>query len=547
MSAPGRQSVHRTPDSSFAGRPLKLQRKCSCGASTPSGEMCDDCKAKLQTKLALGSVDDPLEHEADRIADRVMASSAPETVGDAPLRVQRAENDSTSPTHSAPPSVGRTLAGGGRPLELAVRHDMEQRFGYDFFDVRVHNDGDAHASARDVGAHAYTVGRHIVFGAGRFDAQSASGRRLLAHELAHTLQQSGATPTLQRYVPCTRARLSLQDCPDREPDEDGKSRRTPMVVEYLTAPEAGFLVANFDIGKSSVKPGLTRRANWSTLVSEVSAVGTEWEIEGLSDCHGPDALNAGLRQQRADAVRAALPPAAAAHIVRTGGAGLGDCITTNDNMVARQWNRGVMLKAVRREVHFDPEEITGKRPVPRPVDQSTADCNDQQKKEVAHAQPIAVDMVRNALFELRDHGSAKVKRLLRKYFNTDDEKAFARVHDGLLNVLNGLRSDVTLECEERGSFLYSHFCPESNTSVTTAYVRSHWVALRVHLCEAAFGKPDLELAETLVHEFSHMFDATSDRRYCWNGCSTLAPEVAFDNADSYAGFSHDLYLERGNP
>jgi hypothetical protein len=78
-------------------------------------------------------------------------------------------------------------------------------------------------------------------------------------------------------------------------------------------------------------------------------------------------------------------------------------------------------------------------------------------------------------------------------------------------------------------------------------VRSHWVAFRVHLCEAAFGKPDLELAETLVHEFSHLFDATSDRLYCWNGCSTLAPEVAFDNADSYAGFAHDLYLEHGNP
>ena len=72
----------------------------------------------------------------------------------------------------------------------------------------------------------------------------------------------------------------------------------------------------------------------------------------------------------------------------------------------------------------DEDTITGRRPVPDPVDQPTADCNAQQKKEVAHAQPIAVDMVRNALFELRDRDSAKVKRLLRKYFNTDDAKAF---------------------------------------------------------------------------------------------------------------------------
>lgn len=424
---------------------------------------------------------------------------------------------------------------------------MEQRFGHDFSRVRVHADAQAARSADEVQAQAYTVGQHIVFGAGHFDPTSASGRRLLAHELSHTLQQLGTTPSVQRYVPCTRARMSLQDCPDREPDEEGKSHRAPMIVEYLTDPEAGFLVANFDIGKSSVKPGLTRHVNWPTLVSTVSAAGSEWEIEGLSDCHGAEPLNTGLRKERAVAVRAALPPAAAAHIVGTSGAALNDCVTTNDNMIAREWNRGVMVKAVRREIVFDDDEIKGKRPVPGPVDQPTADCNDQQKKEVAHAQPIAVDMVRNALFELRDHSSSKVKKLLRKYFNSDDERAFARVHDGLLNVVKGLTSDVKLECEERGSVMYNHFCPESNTSVTTAYVRSHWVALRVHLCEAAFGKPDLELAETLVHEFSHMWDATSDRRYCWKDCSTLAPDVAFDNADSYAGFAHDLYLERGNP
>jgi hypothetical protein len=157
----------------------------------PHEEMCDDCKKKVQPKLAVGSVDDPLEHEADRIADRVMSSSAPGAVGDAPLRVQRAGGESGGALQSAPASVERTLASGGRPLEPAVRHDMEQRFGHDFFDVRVHTGSGAHASARDIGAHAYTSGSDIVFAAGKYSPGTQAGRRLLAHELTHVLQQGG--------------------------------------------------------------------------------------------------------------------------------------------------------------------------------------------------------------------------------------------------------------------------------------------------------------------------------------------------------------------
>ena len=190
MSERGRQAVARASDATL-GPPLKLQRKCACGASTPAGEMCDECKGKLQTKLAVGSVDDPLEHEADRIADRVMASSAPEAVGDAPVRVQRAGGDGAGSMQAAPPSVERTLASGGRPLEPSVRQDMEQRFGHDFFDVRVHTDSDAHASARDVSAQAYTSGSHLVFAAGKYSPGTQEGQRLLAHELTHVLQQSG--------------------------------------------------------------------------------------------------------------------------------------------------------------------------------------------------------------------------------------------------------------------------------------------------------------------------------------------------------------------
>ena len=66
--------------------------------------------------------------------------------------------------------------------------------------------------------------------------------------------------------------------------------------------------------------------------------------------------------------------------------------------------------------------------------------------------------------------------------------------------------------------------------------------MRVHLCEAAFGREDLDLEATLVHEFSHLFDGTGDEKYCFKDCSTLDPEEAYENADSYAEFAKDAYL-----
>ena len=106
---------------------------------------------------------------------------------------------------AAPASVDQALASPGRPLEPALRQDMEQRFGYDFSAVRVHSGAAAEQSARDVNANAYTVGHNIVFGAGRFAPGTHEGRRLLAHELTHVVQQSSypsatapGTATLQR-------------------------------------------------------------------------------------------------------------------------------------------------------------------------------------------------------------------------------------------------------------------------------------------------------------------------------------------------------------
>ena len=113
--------------------------------------------------------------------------------------VQRRSTGSAAPAlGAAPPIVHDVLRTPGRPLDAATRAWFEPRFGHDFSAVRVHADARAAASARAVGAHAYAVGGNIAFAAGAFAPNSQAGRHLLAHELAHVVQQSAAPPALRR-------------------------------------------------------------------------------------------------------------------------------------------------------------------------------------------------------------------------------------------------------------------------------------------------------------------------------------------------------------
>ena len=85
--------------------------------------------------------------------------------------------------------VKQVVRSPGSPLDSDTRSDMEARLGHDFGDVRVHTDGEAGASAKSVQAQAYTVGNHVVFGEGSYQPGSDSGKRTLAHELTHVVQQ----------------------------------------------------------------------------------------------------------------------------------------------------------------------------------------------------------------------------------------------------------------------------------------------------------------------------------------------------------------------
>jgi uncharacterized protein DUF4157 len=161
----------------------------------------------IHAKLRVGQPNDSCEQEADRAADRVMRMSQPPfkgacTCGGRCPKCQAQQGSQervrlhTKPVQSgdpgqteAPSIVHEVLRSPGQPLDPATRAAMGSRFGHDFGAVRVHTDPRAAASAKALNALAYTVGQRIVFGAGQYLPGADAGRQLLAHELAHTLQQ----------------------------------------------------------------------------------------------------------------------------------------------------------------------------------------------------------------------------------------------------------------------------------------------------------------------------------------------------------------------
>ena len=179
-----------------------IQRKCACdGGLAPTGE-CEDCSEKkrfgLQTKLKINKPGDIYEQQADRIADEVLATPARRALSGALPHIQRLSGQWKGQIDAVPASVDHTLASPGKPLEPVLRQDMEQRFKHDFSRVRVHSDARAEQSAREINAHAYTVGHNVVFGAGRWAPKTLEGRRLIAHELTHVAQQCAGARAIQR-------------------------------------------------------------------------------------------------------------------------------------------------------------------------------------------------------------------------------------------------------------------------------------------------------------------------------------------------------------
>ena len=166
----------------------------------------------IQAKLAISQPDDPEEREAEATADRIMRKHAGVTA--APCSCDTDEEDMCDECRQKAADISRKAAGSGpavsshrlfdrlgrsagHPLDSAARTFFEPRFGRDFSRVRIHTDASAAASARSIQAHAFTAGSEIYFAPGQYSPYTDAGRKLLAHELTHTIQKNPDLPAAE--------------------------------------------------------------------------------------------------------------------------------------------------------------------------------------------------------------------------------------------------------------------------------------------------------------------------------------------------------------
>lgn len=171
----------------------------------------------LQAKLEVGALEDPLEREADDMAEEAIQGSGSaaavdgvplpgvtavpsgprprgletrEEEGEEEIRAFGREADEPEMSEETEARIA-SLPGTGAPLPASVRGPMERGFGFDFTGVRIYTEPAAAETAQALGAHAYTYRNRIVFAPGRYTPGTGTGQRLLAHELTHVVQQAG--------------------------------------------------------------------------------------------------------------------------------------------------------------------------------------------------------------------------------------------------------------------------------------------------------------------------------------------------------------------
>lgn len=211
----------------------------------------------VQAKLEVGAVDDPLEHEADRVAHHVIAMKDPvpaSMTADAAPGIQRKcacggscsacqdaerlQMKSAGSAHAtgavAPPIVHDVLRSPGQPLDAATRGFMEPRFGRDFGNVRVHTDESSVESSEALGARAFTLGSHVVFGKGEYSPAGIEGQLLLAHELTHVVQQSGREVSNAPSSAALSIHGSKSSYVARAPGPKRPERVHPAVTAHVT-------------------------------------------------------------------------------------------------------------------------------------------------------------------------------------------------------------------------------------------------------------------------------------------------------------------------
>lgn len=321
-------------DPAHAVHPAKPSRSAPIHRSASKPKMGNQAAQRLlrdgviQAKLSVNQPGDRFEQEADRIAEAVVRLPDPAATAGrvsqtgAASSVQRTCTcgkpggesgmcegcEGSSVATTAPPIVHEVVRSSGRPLDAAVRSFMEPRFGHDFSGVRVHTDSNAAQSASSVNALAYTVGRDIVFNSGQYNPTVESGRRILAHELTHVIQQGFAPlrTTTRQPPPIGIASPAAAQSLQRFSCDLGSAPGMSCNDVQRTARPAGVNLEHFDINAHRLKPAhitaiAAFKRSWDAAGSR-----DDVEVHGYASCDGPADRNVQLSCDRAEAVKAEL-------------------------------------------------------------------------------------------------------------------------------------------------------------------------------------------------------------------------------------------------
>lgn len=254
-------------------------------------------RGSAKPKLAVSEPHDLDEREADRVADQIMraerASPTGGSLGAANAGYQRNEmlrRKETSGGAASPrsPTQSRVAGaqGGGHPLPPTTRAFFEDRFGSEFSDVRIHTGRDAAVAAQSLAAEAFTTGSDISFAPGRYAPESDRGRHLLAHELAHVVQQRATGRTaIQRRSADDATRSSLTEgyvasLSDKEIDEQIQAVVAHAKAVGAASMEYPTLLENLELLlQEREKRAATKKPAGSSLIRSM----IEWQGAGLLD------------------------------------------------------------------------------------------------------------------------------------------------------------------------------------------------------------------------------------------------------------------------
>lgn len=459
-----------------------------------SGQRRSALRWPIQAKLQLGAVNDPLEHEADHVADRVVrtadpaAPTLPLTSG-AP-RLQRKcscggsdgeceachekgqkgnlQRKATAGTQlpGIPSTVHEVLRSPGQPLEGTARNFFETRFVRDFSRIQIHTDARAAESARSMQALAYTVGNQVVFGAGQYAPQTEPGRRLIAHELTHTVQQGAASSRVLRRA-VTKDFDKLKD--------------------YLTRGFFDWAITDADAHKSLM---ILKSLNATDLKDTVAAMEKEGWVDRLfSNVSDDDSKKETDLLQRINDVR-----------VHKGGKGQPDLVGPCDQKQRKK------------------------------IDDRVGGTKTWAREAKDRVNAFAADPAKHA---------DTLKLLDRHFFHQKNNGALTPGQQ----VANARRiadnfQKTEIQQNPMPNLCASPFDPLC-ASLALAYVDA--TSKRVVFCSSYFDAKTQRQVYFLLHEFMHEFANVDDRGYGDERIfAYLSPADAMNNADSYALFAVDI-------